>query len=282
MLKMFDRLLGAHVSTAGGLQKTVERAQVLGCNCIQIFASNPRGWQSTPTSESDAHTYQQAASTHGVKTLIIHAIYLVNLASPKEEVAEKSLASMQRDLMSAKRLGALGLVLHPGSDLGDGQGVERLHKALKILLPSIPAGCRILLEGMAGTKNSIGDLETIGRLSRELGDKVGVCLDSAHLLAAGYDLPQTTGFKQLDLDIKKYIGYEKIGCIHLNDSKQPVGSHRDRHENLGEGFVGKAGLIHMLLHKPFAHLPFILETPGFDDQGPDQKNMQRMKQYVKV
>jgi deoxyribonuclease IV len=237
MLKMFDRLLGAHVSTAGGLQKTVERAQVLGCNCIQIFASNPRGWQSTPTSESDAHTYQQAASTHGVKTLIIHAIYLVNLASPKEEVAEKSLASMQRDLMSAKRLGALGLVLHPGSDLGDGQGVERLHKALKILLPSIPAG---------------------------------------------YDLPQTTGFKQLDLDIKKYIGYEKIGCIHLNDSKQPVGSHRDRHENLGEGFVGKAGLIHMLLHKPFAHLPFILETPGFDDQGPDQKNMQRMKQYVKV
>ena len=280
--KKIERLLGAHISTAGGIRKTLKRAQELECNCMQIFAGNPRGWQSSPVTESEAHAYREAAAALGVKALVIHAIYLVNLASPKIEVHEKSLASLQRDLLSARRLGAQSLVVHPGSDLGDGQGEARLRKGLRTLLPNIPQGCRLLLEGMAGTKNSVGDLETIGRLSRSLGDKVGVCLDSAHLFAAGYDLTREKGFEKLEQDIKKYIGYQKIGCIHLNDSKQLCGSHRDRHENLGEGFVGRAGLVRMLKHKPFAQLPFILETPGFNDLGPDLKNMQRMKQYVKA
>jgi len=275
-----QRLLGAHVSTAGGLLKTLERAKILGCNCVQIFAGNPRGWKGTPVSTAEAEAYQAAAPEFGVQELIIHAIYLVNLASPKKEVYQKSLVSLRNDLISAGRLGVRNVVVHPGSDLGDGQGETRLRKALQSLQKDIPAGCRLLLEGMAGTKNSLGDLQTLGRLCQDLGKQVGICLDSAHLCASGYDLAKAEEFKRFIRDIKKYIGYEKIGCIHLNDSRQACGSHRDQHENLGEGYVGRTGLCRLLQHKPFWHLPFILETPGFNELGPDRKNMQRLRRYA--
>lgn len=281
-MKNENRLVGAHLSTAGGLKKTLERAKALGCSAVQIFVANPRGWQSTPISEEAADAYKQAAADYGVHQLIIHAIYLVNLASPKEAVFKKSLAALRKDLVSAGRLGVKGIVLHPGSDLGEGQGVPRLERALASLKPNIPAGCRILLEGMAGTKNSLGDIPTIGSLCNNLGDAFGVCLDSAHLCASGYNLGEPKDFQRFTRDVKKHIGFKKLGCFHLNDSRQPCGSRRDHHENLGDGFVGKTGLVNVLQYKAFAHLPFIMETPGFDALGPDKKNMQRLRRYLKA
>ncbi len=279
-LTKYDRLLGAHLSTAGGLLKTLERAEELRCNCVQIFASNPRGWKGRSFSETQATEYRDAMSRSRVRELIIHAIYLVNLASPKQEVYEKSLGSLRNDLISAGRLGAKNLVLHPGSDLGQAGGEVRLIQALRELQPDIPGGCRILLEGMAGTAHSLGDLPTIGRIGSILGPKIGVCLDSAHLCASGYNLGEAQDFKRFDRDVKKHIGYARVGCIHLNDSKKPCGSHRDHHENLGQGFVGRQGLINLVKHKPLRHLPYIIETPGFNEQGPDARNMRELKKYA--
>ncbi|MBN1595007.1 deoxyribonuclease IV [candidate division FCPU426 bacterium] len=274
------RLLGAHVSTAGGLQKSLERARALQCNCMQVFTGNPRGWSGAPVAKAAARAFREAAPVFGVKTVIIHAIYLVNPASPKAEVRRKSLVCLRRDLVSAGRLGASGVVLHPGSDLGDRQGEQRLLTALQQLLPAVPAGCRLLLEGMAGTKNSIGTLEAVGRLARQAGEKIGVCLDSAHLCAAGYDLQTADGFARFVKDVKKHIGFARVGCIHVNDSKHPCGSRRDHHENLGEGYVTARGLRNLLHFHPFRALPFIMETPGFDQLGPDRKNMRRLKKYA--
>lgn len=272
-----DQLLGAHLSTAGGLLKTLARARDLGCTCVQIFAANPRSWQGSPVTVRAARDYLAAAPAHGVRELVIHAIYLVNLASPKPEVVRKSLRALRLDLISAGRLQARCVVVHPGSDLGDGRGEERLLRALHQLAPDIPPNCRLLLEGMAGTRNSLGDLATLGRLCRSLGDRFGVCLDSAHLCATGYHLSRPEGFQQLLRDVRHGPGYRSIGCIHVNDSKTACGSHRDHHANLGEGHVGRPGLRNLLRHAAWRDMPFILETPGFDEQGPDRTNMRRLR-----
>ncbi len=257
----------------------LEQACTLGCNCVQIFAANPRGWTGSAVTRESGAEYQRLAPEYGVRALVVHAIYLVNLASPKPDVAARSLAAMRRDLLAAQQLGALAVVMHPGSDLGDGQGPERLTRALKRLLPEIPSGCRLLLEGMAGRPGTLGHLSVLGPLVRTFPEAIGICLDSAHLCAAGYNFAKATDFSRFDRDVRTWVGYDRVGCLHLNDSRQPCGSHRDNHENLGEGFVGRAGLTRVLAHPTFRHVPVIMETPGFDELGPDALNMQRLRTY---
>jgi deoxyribonuclease-4 len=276
-----EALLGAHLSTAGGLMKTLERARERGCQCIQIFAGSPRAWKKNPVSQEDADAFRLAAPGAQVRGLVIHASYLVNLASSREAVAQPSVESLRKDLISAGRLGAWSVVVHPGTDQ-DGQGEARLLQALRTLLPEIPAGCRLLLESMAATNHSLGSLEILGRVCRPFDLRLGVCLDTAHLWAAGYQLDNAKDFKRLDLDIRQQLGYDRIGCLHINDSKYPCGSHRDVHQNLGEGFVGRKGLTRFLRHPPFQGLPCIIETPGFDQKGPDLKNMQRLHAFFKA
>lgn len=258
------------------------RAKKLGCNCLQIFAANPRSWQGQPVSQSQAQAFLAAAPKSGVKALVIHAIYLVNLASPKPEVRKHSLLALQRDLVSAQRLRAVGIIVHPGSDLGDGQGEARLLAGLKKLLPHLPLGCRILLETMAGQKNSLGDLATLGRLCARLGEGIGVCLDTAHLFAAGFDLTQDKSFLALMRAIKQQVGFKRVGCVHLNDSKSPCNSRRDYHENLGEGYIGRPGLSRVLGYHSLRPVPMIIETPGFDQMGPDAMNMRRLHRLAKL
>jgi deoxyribonuclease-4 len=277
-----DRLLGAHLSTAGGWELMLAKARTLGCRAVQIFAANPRAWAGSPVSRVAAERYRALAPRYGVRALVVHAIYLVNLASPDARLAARSARAVRRDLVSAGRLGARAFVLHPGSDLGVPGGEARLRKRLRALLPAVPAGTRLLLEGMAGTRHSLGSLAVLGRLARALGPRVGVCLDSAHLCASGYRLDDPAGFRRLDRDLRRWVGIRRIGCIHLNDSAQPCGSRRDHHANLGEGHVGRAGLTRCLAHPPFARLPFILETPGFDQQGPDARNLARARAYLRA
>ncbi|NTV52641.1 MAG: deoxyribonuclease IV [Candidatus Firestonebacteria bacterium] len=274
------RLLGAHLSTSGGWEKMLARARTLGCRSVQIFASNPRGWSGTLITRASGKRYQALAPDFGVEALVVHAIYLVNLASPNPETAARSYRSVLSDLQAAGYLGARALVLHPGSDTGAGGGEERLVKALRRLRPQVPDGLRILLEGMASPPGRLGNLETLGRVIRAAGAHVGVCLDSAHLCAAGYALGEAADYRRFDRDVKRWIGYARIGCLHANDSRQPCGSHRDHHENLGEGFVGRAGLVRILAHPAVQQVPVILETPGFDNLGPDLKNMRRLRRYA--
>lgn len=274
------RLLGAHLSTAGGLAKLLQRGRELGCTCLQIFAANPRGWSGRAVSSAEAAAYRRLAPAAGVRQLIIHAIYLVNLASPKPQVARRSAQALRRDLLSARRLGAQGVVVHAGSDLGQGGGQARLLSRLRALLPLIPAGCRLLLETSAGASPNPGDLPSLGRLCRNLGPRVGVCLDSAHLFAAGYDLSDPQGYRRLIAGLRRHVGLRRVGCLHLNDSRSACGSHRDWHENLGEGRVGRAGLKRLLNDPAFRRLPVILETPGFDEQGPDRRNLGRLRAWA--
>jgi deoxyribonuclease-4 len=274
------RLLGAHLSTQGGWEKMLQRAQALSCGCVQIFASNPRSWSGTVITRASANIYQALAPRFGVEALVVHAIYLVNLASPSPVTAARSFKSVVSDLGAARYLGAKVFVLHPGSDTGKGGGEARLVQALRRLRPHVAPGQRILLEGMASPPGRLGHLATLGRIVRAAGKHVGVCLDSAHLCAAGYDLADAADFNRFDRDLKRWIGYQRIGCLHGNDSRQPCGSHRDHHENLGEGFVGRAGLARILAHPAVQKVPVIIETPGFDDLGPDLKNMRRLRQYA--
>jgi deoxyribonuclease IV len=274
------RLLGAHLSTSGGMAKLLERARRLGCTCLQIFAANPRGWQGRPISGAEAAAYRRLAPAAGVRQLLIHAIYLVNLASPKPAVARRSVQALRRDLISARRLGAQGVVVHAGSDLRQGGGAARLAANLRPLLPLVPDGCRVLLETAAGASPNLGDFPSLGRLCRSLGQRVGVCLDSAHLCAAGYRLSDPQDYGRLLADVKRHVGLRRVGGIHLNDSRAACGSHRDHHENLGEGHVGPAGLRRLLNEPVFRHLPVILETPGFDEQGPDLRNLRRLRAWA--
>ncbi len=274
-------LLGAHLSVSGGWEAMLSRARTLRCSAVQIFASNPRGWRGAPVSTASAARYRALAPRFGVRALVVHASYLVNLASPDARLAARSARAVRRDLLSAGRLGACAVVLHPGSDLGVPGGEARLRDRVRALLPAVPAGTRLLLEGMAGTRHSLGALDVLGRLARALGPRVGICLDSAHLCASGYRLDHPAGFRRLDRDLRRRVGLRRIGCFHLNDSAHPCGSRRDHHANLGEGHIGRAGLARCLRHPPFARLPFILETPGFDQQGPDARNLARARAYLR-
>lgn len=274
------RLLGAHLSAAGGMEQLLQRARKLGCTCLQIFAANPRGWRGRAVSAAEAGVYRRLAPAAGVRQLMLHAIYLVNLASPKPAVARRSLQALRRDLLSARRLGAQGVVVHAGSDLRQGGGQARLLGNLRALLPLVPAGCRLLLETSAGASPNLGDFPSLGRLCRSLGPRVGVCLDSAHLFAAGYDLSDPRGYGRLTADLRRHVGLRRVGCLHLNDSRSACGSHRDWHENLGAGRVGPAGLKRLLNDPAFRRLPVILETPGFDQQGPDRRNLRRLRAWA--
>ncbi|MEW6517028.1 MAG: deoxyribonuclease IV [candidate division FCPU426 bacterium] len=281
-MKQPPRLLGAHVSTAGGMEAAVEKARRLGCTCMQIFAANPRGWQGEPVSPAQARAFRDAAPRAGIRQLVIHTIYLVNLASPKPAVGKHSVQALRRDLVSARRLGAQAVVVHTGSDLGQGRGFERLAARLRPLLPLVPEGCRLLLETAAGPSPTLGDFATLGRWCRRLGPRVGVCLDSAHLCAAGYDLASPPGYRRFLSDLQRHVGWRRVGCIHLNDSKFPCGSGRDQHENLGEGRLGAAGLKRLLNEPACRRLPVILETPGFDRQGPDRRNLRRLRAWARM
>ena len=282
MVKLQTRshLLGAHLSTQGGWEKMLQRAQALGCRSVQIFASNPRGWSGTRITRTSGNIYQALAPRYGVEVLVVHAIYLVNLASPHPGIAAHSYKSVVSDLGAVRFLGAKALILHPGSDTGAGGGEERLLRVLRRLRRQVPEGCRILLEGMASPPGRLGNLEVIGRIARAAGEHVGICLDAAHLCAAGYNLADAKDFKRFDRDVKRWIGYGRIGCLHANDSRQPCGSHRDQHENLGEGFVGSVGLARILAHPAVQKVPVIIETPGFDNLGPDFKNMRRLRRLA--
>ena len=262
-------LIGAHVSPAGGPAKALERGDERGCRSIQIFNQSPRQWKPHSYSDDQLAEYREAIEGSGVEAVIIHAVYLLNPASDDPDIREKSLASLTTSLRVGDALGAAGVVLHPGSALkGEvGPAIKRAGEVVKEALAE-SGSCELHLEDTAGAGGTLGrTFEELAKLLRACGrsKRLGVCLDSCHLLASGYDVRTIEGVDEMLERFDAEVGLEKLRSLHLNDSLQPLGSNRDRHAPVGKGEMGEDGCAAFLSAPAFENLPCILETPGDGD-----------------
>jgi deoxyribonuclease-4 len=259
-------LIGAHVSTAGGLANVVERGVERGCEAIQIFNQSPRMWRPTKYSGEDFADFRAAFADSPMESVVIHAVYLINCASKEREIRQKSIASLTHALRVGDGIGADGVVLHAGARKGEPHdpSMMRAAKAIAKAL-SDSDECPVLLENTAGTQGPLGrNFDELADLIDLLdGDgRVGVCLDCCHLFASGYDISEVDGLAEVIDEFEAKVGLDRLVCVHVNDSQIPLGGNRDRHASLGDGELGEKGLAAFLSEPRFEKLPALLETPG--------------------
>jgi deoxyribonuclease IV len=264
-------LIGAHVSPAGGLPKAIERGVEKGCRAIQIFNQSPRMWRPTQYGEEDVAAFRAAMADSPVDAVMIHAVYLLNCASDDPDIRSKSLASLTHSLRVGQAIGATCVVLHPGSaKTGDvGEAIARAGEVFREALAE-SEGCPLHLENTAGAGGTLGrSFEELAALIAAGGDdaRLGLCLDSCHLLASGYDIRTLAGLEEVLERADDVVGLDRLGSLHLNDSQTPLGSNRDRHANVGKGELGDEGCMAFLSEPRFEGLPVVLETPGPEKQG---------------
>jgi len=272
-------LIGAHVSPAGGLPKAIERGVQRGARAIQIFNQSPRMWKPTTYRVQDVAAFRQAMAQSPIDAVLIHAVYLLNCASDDADIRAKSLTSLTHSLRVGHEIGASGVVLHPGSaKTGDVKSaIARAGETIKEALKE-SEGCELHLENTAGTGGTLGRSfdELAALLEASGGDKrLGVCLDSCHLLASGYDIRTIGGMSSTVREATRKLGAGKIRSLHLNDSQTPLGSNRDRHANLGNGELGEEGCMAFLSAPGLQKLPCVLETPGENREGPGRKEIEQ-------
>jgi len=269
-------LIGAHVSTAGGLVKAHARGVELDCDAIQIFNQSPRMWKPTSWKEPDIDEFRSLMDGGPIESVVIHAVYLINLATKDREMRKKSLTSLSHALRMGDAIGADGVVVHPGSTLKEPlpASLKRVGQAIKQVLGESES-CRLLLENTAGAGGTIGrSLEELYELV-DLGGgskRIGVCLDCCHMLASGFDIRTDAGLGQVMDDFESHLGLDRLRCVHVNDSAVPLGSNRDRHEYLPDGELGEAGLSAFLSEPRFEKLPALLEKIG-DDPDKDREQV---------
>lgn len=281
---------GAHMSVAGGLENAFQAGIRAGCDCLQIFVKNQRQWSAKPLTKEQIQAYQAAAKNTGLTPVIAHASYLLNLASPDPNQRGRSEKALLDELERCETLGVSGLVFHPGSrmDGGEDQALCRVANSLNtILKKSAGYRARILIETTAGAGRTIGHrFEHLGRIMEQLdeSDRVGICLDTCHLFAAGYDFRSPGGYREMIKKLDQEVGLSAVHCIHTNDSKGEAGSHLDRHEHIGKGKIGKSGFAHFVNDRRFDGVPMILETPkGKDGRGADfdKLNIKRLRGLIR-
>lgn len=275
--------LGVHVSISGGLEKAVLRAKELGCTALQIFSRNPRGWQTAPLKAQAIINFGHLISKEDIEPIIIHTPYLVNLASPEEQIYKKSIQALALDLHRARLLGANYVVTHMGSSKGRSVeiGLRKVIQALKIAL-DLKSTVSLLLENGAGGGWEIGSsFEQIKMIMEEVkaGSRLGVCFDSCHAFVAGYDFRSKERANELAKEIERTVGFENINLLHINDAAGDLGSHLDRHEHIGKGKIGIQGFNSLLAHPSFRGIPIILETPKKDLQD-DRRNLKKIRQVL--
>lgn len=274
-------LIGAHVSTAGGLARSVERGVERRCEAIQIFNQSPRAWRPTRYAEADFAAFRVAIDGSGIEATVIHAIYLINLATGEREIRDKSLRSLIHALRVGAGIRAVGVVVHAGSRKKDphADAMKRAGKAIREALAESES-CPILLENTAGTQGPLGrDFAELASLI-ELGGgdgRLGVCIDCSHLFASGYEIGTPEALAGVVDELHAAVGLARVRCLHLNDSAAPQGSNRDQHANLGQGEMGRPALRAFLSEPRFEQLPALIETPGFDQKGPDLRNVRIAK-----
>lgn len=271
-------LVGAHVSPAGGLPKAIERGVERDCRAIQIFNQSPRMWRPTTYEPEAVEAFREAMAHSQIDAVLIHAVYLLNCASEDPDIREKSLVSLTHSLRVGQAIGASGVVLHPGS-AKTGDPTEAISRAGETIREALAESdeCPLHLENTAGTGGTLG--RSIDELASLLdaaggGERLGVCLDSCHLFASGYDIRSFAGVDALTDEISEKVGLERVGSLHLNDSQTALGANRDRHANIGAGELGESGCAAFLSAPPFQDLPCVLETPGENRSGPTREEIQ--------
>ncbi len=277
------RRIGGHVSASGGIINTIERTLAIGGNCFQMFAGSPRMWRRRLYSQAEADAFRQAATKHNIHPAVIHALYLTNLASDKEELREKSKTALITDMTNAAAIGAAGVVLHIGSHQGRGFDTVKdlVVEEIKQVLAQTPPESVLMLENIAGQKGKIGSLQELSFFLEKLNSpRIKICIDTAHAFEAGHAIHTSMGLDLFVQQLEKYLGIENILILHLNDSKTKLGSGHDVHANIGEGFIGKTGIKNIINHPKLKHLPLILEVPGFDGHGPDKQNIDIVKSLL--
>jgi deoxyribonuclease-4 len=270
-------LIGAHVSPAGGPAKAVARGIERGARAIQIFNQNPRAWKPRVYSDDEVTDFRAAMTASDVDALLIHAVYLLNCASEDPEIRAKSLASLISSLRAGDALGAHAVVLHPGSALA-GEVAPAIARAGEVIAEALAEsdGCPLHLENTAGTGGTLGRsfAELAALIDAAGGDRrLGLCLDSCHLLASGYDIRTIESLDAVLEECASHVGLARLGSLHLNDSTTPLHSNRDRHANIGAGEIGEDGCAVFLSDPRFEGLPCVLETPGPRHSGPTSEEI---------
>ena len=260
--------VGAHVSVAGGVDNAVGNQRDIGGNCGQIFTHSPQVWQHPDVGADEAATFREGTATHLDGPWVIHSSYLVNLCTPKDDLREKSIDSMQRELDAAAKLGIEYVNVHLGAHTGAGVegGLDNAASALDEL--DVPDGVTILVESDAGSGTKLGgEFDHLAAVLDRSDHDLGVCLDTAHAFAAGYDLSTAAGVDGVVAEFDDVVGVGNLHCIHLNDSKHACGTNKDEHAHIGEGEIGVEGMRRIVNHPNLRDLPFVLETPTEDGKG---------------
>ncbi|OHE58133.1 MAG: hypothetical protein A2Z47_08195 [Thermodesulfovibrio sp. RBG_19FT_COMBO_42_12] len=279
------RRLGVHTSIAGGLHLSLERAKALGCNTVQIFSHNPRGWAVKTISEEDVSMFKLLRQRFNISPLYIHTSYLINMASRDNILRKKSIALFVIEMDRADAIDADYVILHAGSASGDEEHIAR-ERAISALNEAALIGrwkAGLLIENTAGERGDISStikdlLEILTGVRRTLIS--GVCIDTCHAFAAGYDIRDDIGIQKISNEIKKYIGFDKVKLVHLNDSKGNVGSGIDRHEHIGLGKIGATGLRQFINFPSFEDIPLILETPK-KKESDDVMNLKKVRDMIR-
>ena len=280
--------IGCHISIAGGIDNSVKRAEKLGCSTMQIFSKNASTWREKILKKEEVKSFRENLKNSDINPIFIHTSYLINLASPSDELYFKSINAFIEEMKRADLLlPDPYLIIHPGAHTGAGEeyGIQRIIRALNIILEEstdLNLKTMILLEDTAGSGTNLGySFRQLRRMFEGVKDRkrIGICFDTCHAFAAGYDLSHHEGIERTLEEIEEYLGLERLKVIHLNDSKFPLGSRKDRHMHIGKGYIGLEAFKVLVNHKHLKNLPFILETPKYDEKD-DLKNINLVKSLV--
>ncbi len=277
-------LLGAHMSIAGGIPRAAESAARLGCNALQIFVKNSNRWEGKKISDEEAQEFKTLILQHGIKNVAAHSSYLINLASPDEDLRQRSIAAFIDELNRCAQLNVQSLVLHPGSHRNEGEasGLKRIVDSLLQVIASSDTGVRITLETTAGQGSSLGNRfehlrDIISGLSGH--PSISICMDTCHIFASGYDIRTNTAYEETMDRFDSVIGFSRLSLVHLNDSLKPLGSRVDRHEHIGLGYIGDEAFKNLITDPRFEKISKILETPKDRDEMGDKENLARLKSF---
>ena len=272
-------LLGAHISTKGGLPTAFERAAAIDASAMAIWAKNSNQWVNKPyTDELRA----EFAAKRNVAPVITHASYLINLATTNDAFHRKAVAALIDELGRAEQLGLHAVVLHSGAHMGAGvrEGLDQIARSLDAIHAATSLRAATLLETAAGQGSCVGcTFQELGHILGAVDDKarVGICIDTCHVFAAGYDITSRDGWERLVDEVERYVGIENVGAFHLNDSKKPLGSRVDRHEHIGEGAIGRETFAHVVNDPRFRRIPKVIETPKDIEHESDRKNLATLR-----
>ncbi len=274
--------VGAHVGSSGGLTTAFERAAAIGAETIQIFGAPPQQWRRRKIRPEECDAFKAMMAETAIEPVFIHGTYLINLATAAPDQLDKSTEALSGDLELASAIGAKGVIFHVGSHKGVGfqQVVSQICEALRKVLDSTRDDAWIILENSAGMGGSVGSkIAELGAIIAGCkSERLRVCIDTEHAYAAGYNIADPKGVEETIAEFEREIGLDRFVAVHANDSKIPLGGGVDRHDNIGEGHIGREGFEVIMAHKAFAGVPFLLEVPGFEKEGPDKPNVDLLKE----